>query len=237
MKKTFLLLTLILSIVSSRSQNLPDLKTGVSFSYGYDQINKEVNLTWDFFNVGGAATNSFVIAYIATQDMNIGPEDYLIGTKGYASAVANAFATVTFTYGFAPGDLPSGLYNFVVYIDYGNAVAESNESNNIVSFGTFNFVGATAVNQHSGVLTDIRLFPNPATNFVNLQLNRSGNMGSLKYTLTDTEGREAQTGLISESFDASEDIAIPLDNLNKGFYFFRLEADGKTLVRKKLVVN
>ncbi len=237
MKKNLLTVLASFAFFYSESQNLPDFKTGISFSYGYNQSNQELNLTWDFFNVGGATSNSFTIAYIASIDMNIGPEDYLIGSKAYGSAVANAFATVTFTYGFAPGDLPSGLYNFIVYLDYGNKIAESNENNNIISFGTFNFVDTpTGIKPDFAPTTDIAFFPNPATNFIQLQANQNYAGNELKYSLLDISGKEVLQGNFSE-INATENKTLSLENLQKGIYFFRVESEGKILQEKKLIVN
>ena len=237
MKKNLLTVLASFAFFYSESQTLPDVKTGVSFSYGYNQNNKEINLTWDFFNVGGATSNSFSIAYIASLDMNIGPEDYLIGSKAYGSAVANAFATVTFTYGFDAGDLPSGLYNFIVYLDYGNKIAESNENNNIISFGTFNFVGvATDTKSNSETNFDFSVYPNPATNSVRLQLGETKVNDNLKYILLDINSKEVLQGNFPE-INATENKTLSLENLQKGMYFLRLESEGKILHEKKLIVN
>ncbi len=236
MRTRLLALAFLFFYLNSTAQ-LPDFKTGISFSYGYSQQDKELNLTWDFFNVGGAATSSFTIAYIATLDMNIGPEDYLIGSKSYGSAVANAFATVTFTYGFAPDDLPSGLYNFVVYLDYGNKIAESNENNNIISFGTFNFVSTpTGTSKFPKEDSNLFVYPNPASDLLTLDFNNLIGMENLNYKLYNFSGQE----LLSENLEQEATVTekkISVTDLPTGIYFLNLRTSGEIISTKKIVIK
>ena len=229
-------LLVILFFLTSYKAQLPDFKTGITFSYGYDQANKELNLTWDFFNVGGATSNSFTIAYIASLDMNIGPEDYLIDSKSYASAVTNAFATLTFTYGFAPDDLPSGLYNLVVYLDYGNKIQESNENNNIISFGKFNFVNTTTGIGNVATKADFGVFPNPAYDEVTLDLKNNLAIKDLNYKLYSIAGQEVLVDQMKQDMITNEK-KISVKGLPSGIYFLHLKTSNTTLIIRKLIVR
>ena len=206
----------------------PDFKCGVSFNYGYNKPAKIVNLTYDFFNVGGGTTTSFTIAYIASTDMIVDGSDYLIDYKVYGSAVANAFATVSFSYAFSPGDLPTGLYNFIVYLDYGNQVAESNENNNIVSFGTFDFEGLSTDLRPSteNQFESITCFQDPASKLTMF----TGNTQIKKLTVFSAQG-----SLIKCVLPESHSGELATDDLSPGIYFLTFEFEsGHTVTRKIL---
>lgn len=233
MKKLLLSFLCAISVYQLKSQS-PDLKTGVSFSYGYDQTNEILNLTWDFFNVGGGTANTFTIAYIASTDMTVDASDYLIDYKTYAGAVTNAFATITFTYDFSPGDLPAANYNLIVYIDYGNNVTESNETNNIVKFGTFNY---TSVGIKENPLFSIKTnaYPNPAKEMITVSFE-SKKEGDFDMKLFDVTGKQVRRQEF-ENKNFYYESTLDLKGLTPGIYLLQVYSAGTTVSSKKIIVE
>jgi hypothetical protein len=236
MKKIFTVLSFLLLVFNTNAQ-APDLKTGVSFSYGWTPGPNEINLSWDFFNVGGGTANTFTIAYIASLDMNIDAGDYLIEGVAYGGAVANAFATINYSTALAPDALPTGNYNFIVFIDYGNDVAESNETNNIVKFGSFNFTNQTAgIHKNNGSFVDLTVYPNPAEEKLNLSLNLQSAVNNCNYVLCDLLGKEVLTGEINtEALTGKKEI--DLTEIPSGVYFLNLRTGESVIESKKIMVR
>ena len=228
MKSIAFTLLLLLVFCFAQAQS-PDFKCGVSFNYGYNKPNKTINLTYDFFNVGGGTNTSFTIAYIASTDMNIDASDYLVDYKAYGSAVANAFATVSFSYAFSDGDLPPGLYNFIMYLDYGNNVTESNETNNIVSFGTFQFEGTpTGIEASSSSLNNTSIYPNPMNN--RLQLKSEKLISEIR--LTNAKGK-----IIRVETPGARAYEMETNELNPGIYFMQILFGDGALETRKVIKN
>jgi len=234
MKKHLLIFALFIYITNLKAQ-LPDFKTGISFSYGFNPNNETINLTYDFFNVGGGTNTTFTIMYLASTDMIIDNNDYVISGNTVPGAVSNAFATLTFTYDFTPGDLPPGIYNLVVYLDYGNNVTESNENNNIVSFGTFNYT-SVGINENYNSLTKFSAYPIPAKNELNIALKSHANYELEEYKIFDVGGKLLSAQNFEKSFSGSV-IKINLNDLPAGIYYLQLLSNKAIIGSKKIVIE
>ncbi|MDX2174311.1 MAG: T9SS type A sorting domain-containing protein [Bacteroidota bacterium] len=237
MKKNLLLTTFVFLFSKFLNAQAPDFKTGISFSYGYNTPTKTLNLTWDFFNVGGGTSTTFTIAYIASTDLTIDGSDFLIDQFAYAGAVSNAFATKTFTYAFGPGDLPNGVYNLIVYLDFGNDVAESNENNNIVSFGTFNFVGTTGLIENATPTLSFNVFPNPSSDGeLNVTINSDKKADNPNIKIYNLEGKEVYSKQLAE-MNMVEHNKLYLNDLPKGLYFVQLLSGNSVLSSQKVLIE
>lgn len=235
MKKLFTLLSLF-ALTTIRAQS-PDLKTGISFNYGWNPGPNEIFLTWDFFNVGGATANTFTIAYIASLDMNIDASDYLIEGVAYAGAVANAFATINYSVALDPDALPTGNYNFIVFIDYGNDVTESNETNNIVKFGSFNFTNqATTIQKHQTEHSQMTVFPNPAEGIIHITVEQQKPFKDPTYMLYDILGNTLLNGSLTKEASKNNTI-IDLKDIPAGVYFLTVKDGEKIIGSRKIMVR
>lgn len=235
MKKLFILLS-ILTFAKVAKAQAPDLKTGVSFSYNWAQQTNDLSLTWDFFNVGGGTSTTFTIAYIASTDLIIDNGDYMLDYVVGSGAVANAFATVNFTAQLAPDALPTALYNLIVYIDYGNTITESNENNNIVKFGSFNFINQeVGVKENNSALLGISVYPNPTSEKFELTLDLYKKTDNINYSLTDLSGTEVLNNTIdADALSIKKEVILPA--LAPGLYFLSIRSGKSNLATKKIII-
>lgn len=232
MKK--LLTLLLLVVLKNLNAQSPDLKTGISFNYGWTPGPNEINLTWDFFNVGGATANTFTIAYIASLDMNIDASDYLIEGVAYGGAVANAFATINYSVALDPDALPTGNYNFIVFIDYGNNVTESNETNNIVKFGSFNFTNVSVgIKNNPFSVSNLMVYPNPAKEILYISFNEDVSMPNGNYAFYDISGKQVLKGNIYKKMMENK-IGINIDQITPGIYFLQIK-NGETILETRKI--
>lgn len=236
MKKLFILI-FALTLCTAVKAQAPDLKTGVSFSYNWAQQTNDLSLTWDFFNVGGSTNTTFTIAYIASTDLTIDAGDYMLDYVVASGAVANAFATVNFTAQLAPDALPTAVYNLIVFIDYGNNVSESNENNNIVKFGTFNFTNqGVGIKENTSNLLDVSVYPNPAVEKLEITLNLKERIKELNYSLKDISGHEViHNACETDDLLIKKEVVLP--SLAKGIYFLNIKSGSTTIATKKIIIN
>lgn len=82
------------------------------------------------------------------------------------------------------------------------------------------------------VIQDILLFPNPATDNVNLQI-RVDDLSMIEVNVYDVQGQRVMTEVVSGMInDEIVTFAIPLHDLREGVYFIRTEINGKMVIRK-----
>ena len=83
-------------------------------------------------------------------------------------------------------------------------------------------------------LTVSQLYPNPASDYVQIDVKSTGNLQDLKLVIFNIIGQEVKT----VSLDPNEKSQrINLKDLNPGMYPYQLVLDGRSLVTKKLIIN
>lgn len=83
-------------------------------------------------------------------------------------------------------------------------------------------------------LTVSQLYPNPASDYVQIDVKSTGNIQDLKLVIFNIIGQEVKT----VSLDPNEKSQrINLKDLNPGMYPYQLVLDGRSLVTKKLIIN
>jgi hypothetical protein len=97
--------------------------------------------------------------------------------------------------------------------------------------GKSNFLGYATVS-NKAALAVINLFPNPAQNNITLSLKNFATP-IVNYELYDAQGVLIQTESINLT-DGNQDYKIDLSNLNKGFYFVKVNS-GDELFKKTFV--
>lgn len=117
----------------------------------------------------------------------------------------------------------AGEYNVILMFtsisDYGNNLYVDD-----VFVGETPFTGIS-----EPFVSSINLFPNPATDIINLSVSKST---SLQILVQDALGKTLRT----ISADNSSEISIPTGNLSAGIYFLKI-ADGANSCTKKFVKN
>jgi hypothetical protein len=86
--------------------------------------------------------------------------------------------------------------------------------------------------QEQKVATDAQVFPNPARNQINIQLNGISN--NVKVELTDLLGRVIETIYTGKSEGLNTLHQLP--NLSAGLYLVNISIDGKYLPVQKLII-
>lgn len=79
---------------------------------------------------------------------------------------------------------------------------------------------------------DMRVFPNPASNLINIQIDLSKEAGGL-IQLTDISGRTVRTYHVDNS--AHHFITVPTTDLSKGMYFVNFVAQGMNVCKRVIV--
>ena len=81
---------------------------------------------------------------------------------------------------------------------------------------------------------DFQLFPNPASNEINILLDIKERT-DLSYTITDVTGKEVMQGIIGNV--GSEFYSIKTENLQSGLYFVNCKINSSQIVTKKIVIT
>ena len=78
--------------------------------------------------------------------------------------------------------------------------------------------------------SDIVLFPNPANDFVELQLSNLNNSKNIVIDIYNISGEE-----VKKQICKSENVRINLDGLNDGIYLIKLITEDKVTVKKLII--
>ena len=142
-----------------------------------------------------------------------------------------------FTNQLTPNALPTALYNLIVYIDYGNNVAESNEGNNIVQFGTFNFVNqGVGIAKNTFAAINMDVYPNLATEKLFVKVNSQQQIKDANYAIYNLTGKKVLSDKMDMNGFSSEN-EISLSGLPSGIYFLSLRSGDAVLETKKIMVK
>jgi len=79
-----------------------------------------------------------------------------------------------------------------------------------------------------------QLYPNPASDFVQIDVKSNGNIQDLKLVIFNIIGQEVKTVTLDVNEKSQR---INLKDLNPGMYPYQLVLDGRSLVTKKLIIN
>lgn len=137
------------------------------------------------------------------------------------------------------GDTNNDSLSFCYYfrnpVSYSNRVVDTNATNDTTCYSYVMLGDPT-----TGIVTTqahklLKLFPNPASGLVNIQLNTEG-YRQLQLRVTDVFGREIlfHDYATKNSFGKS-DIQFDATGFSPGVYFVRLRADDKTFMSKLVV--
>lgn len=91
--------------------------------------------------------------------------------------------------------------------------------------------GSIATQPNQELVSEVNLYPNPASESVNIALYKVGENAVV--ILTDAQGRQ----LSSRRFSGSGTMSFDLQSIPNGMYFLRVINDGKQLVKKLLVAK
>lgn len=80
---------------------------------------------------------------------------------------------------------------------------------------------------------NVSLYPNPASNFVTIDIFDKNNTGNLKLEITNSIGQVVTSQVIA---NANQKVVMDVNNFSKGLYFVRISSD-KVFMTKKLIIQ
>ena len=180
------------------------------------------------------------------------------------SRINNNYATTTATVGLYVDtvSLPNGCYTFTMddegcdgiswwaYTSYpvnpGTGILKFNSAFTPSTIKNFNgdfgcqiqerfTIGyLLPVTEISKTSLDFQLFPNPASNEINILLDVN-ERSALVYNITDVTGKEVLHGIIENV--GSELYTIPVQNLQSGLYLVNCKVNSSQIITKKIVIT
>ena len=86
----------------------------------------------------------------------------------------------------------------------------------------------------TAMATKMRAYPNPASDNVTIEYAYTGNSDNVKLVVKNMLG----TTLLTKKLDANGNkVKVDVSEYNAGIYFYSIEADGRPLITKKLLVK
>jgi hypothetical protein len=242
MKKILLVLTLIYaSTLVLFAQNL-------SLSYDGTTYNNGDTITYSSTDVTSLIVSHMWITNNATSNMKVrakkvildtvpGSENYFCWTSCYLPQVyigdtLTIKAGETNKFNFSGDYEPYGNAgkSRIMYVFYNNA--DPNDS--VAYIAEFN--AGSGVGYYTLERVDVKLnvFPNPASNFINIDFNIPGNFSQAKFEIRNVLGSVvSQTNITARNGQMSIDVS----NLQRGVYFYTLMVDEQAILSKKLVIK
>jgi hypothetical protein len=148
------------------------------------------------------------------------------GYDGQEGSVPNVIsdgqtATYTFNYTIPDEFFSNHLHVVVLVIDDNNGqVLNANKAD-------LGVLAVSDVNSSSG----FSLYPNPATDFVNLKIEQSGDYSIKIYDLT---GKAVYTQK-AQSLNSNATVKVPVSNINSGVYVISIEGKNQSFTKKLIV--
>lgn len=85
----------------------------------------------------------------------------------------------------------------------------------------------------SEVITDVDIYPNPATEYINLEYNLTEDDSDLDITIVNATGQNIYSNMLSNhnAEKGENSLNIPISNLNDGHYYIQLSNNGKSITK------
>ena len=112
---------------------------------------------------------------------------------------------------------------------YAKHEADCNDPQNLIGNHGTNNNGMNFMRSANNKMT---VFPNPATEFIEIQLPEMEEMGAMSHSILSASGAVLKT-IAGQPYQQH----ISLEDLPKGLYFITLEVDGKIMEAKKFIKN
>ena len=135
-----------------------------------------------------------------------------------------------------PNSVPPGDYALVVEADYGNAIEESNETNNDLTAGILTVIGAvTTESDAAGAALSLAAWPNPSDGALSLSYELA-TPSTVRLTVYDTLGRQVAVVVDRRRGTGAHAVAVDAVAWAPGTYVVRLTA-GDTVATRTVTVT
>jgi hypothetical protein len=238
MKKTFLFSFLFIAAICAHAQRNVDLSITVSSPDSTTVITGTETFSTDAILTNNGpdtirTTDTLIMQFFL--DGNPTPENLESNGTVAGNAVAGVLSIdfapgtsqpLSFPAGFSsfPG---AGIHNLCIVANAMNRSADSLHETtpaNNVSCTDFTFADPTGIPTLSGNNDKVTIYPNPATDFVNISLKLTS-AKNIIVMLTDMYGRQVYRK-DEGSLDKNASVSIDTNSLPAGTYFYNIMADG-----------
>ncbi len=120
----------------------------------------------------------------------------------------------------------SVYYNLKMHTTLPNGFMDRNLANDEASI---TFLVDLSVGIDENPVSEIRLFPNPASGFLNIEMPANDGFG---WVITSITGQ-----MLLNGFSVLENTKVDVSNLPKGFYFIEISKNGRKISVEKLLIS
>ena len=221
--------------VSCVSAPLADLLlTQIGASPSTVAAGNNVSLTAIVANQGGGPASASAVGFYLSADQALSANDVLLGTSAGGGLGLNLTASRPLTAQVPAGTVP-GSYYVLFVADPLNAVAETNEANNLAAL-RLTVTQATATRDQTAGYT-VAVAPNPVAGGQPLlvRLDGSGPTGPATVELYNSLGQRVQSQPLLLSAARANRAEISTQGLASGVYTLRLTGTGLRVTRRVLI--
>lgn len=93
----------------------------------------------------------------------------------------------------------------------------------------------SGVDETAGILSSLSVFPNPASDMLNITLETE-NSGQIAITMSDVTGRLTQVSAIADAVQGVNNIVLDVSSLSPGIYYMTLTFDGEKVTCRQISV-
>ena len=192
----------------------------------------------DTINAGAAnGCDSITVHTITTKTvspaLNLGPDVVLCATSGVTIFASSAYDSYAWSNGGTTNTLTvSGAISGVGSTDYILNVTQASSGCSATDTVNITFLSCVGLEEND-VDLNVNLYPNPATEFVTIDIYNKFNIGNMKFEIVNSIGQ-----IVSEKTipNKKEKVIIDVTNFTKGLYFVRISSD-KMYMTKKLLIQ
>lgn len=238
--KYYFLTTLCLLVggtISSQNLWLDPWLTNFSHNFATNKIVLSTLRLKNLSNTNNAG--SFQIQYWASTDNILDTNDFLINYSAFPGVPANTVYTFTVTLDLnnTIDAIPSGTYKLITYVDALEEVAESNENDNLYSWGSFSYASTAGVKELKNSISFFsEIFPNPTADVTSLKFSLSESE-NVTLKIYDSNGKQVMQDINQKCFDGNQTIDFKVNSLENGIYFYTLITDSKKTTGKFIVLK
>ena len=185
-------------------------------------------------NQGAGLASSSAVGYYLSTNRVLDAGDRLLGTSPGAALGINLDAARLLAV-TVPGNVAAGAYYVLFVADPANAVAETNESNNLASLPVTVTQPLASREQTAGYA--VAVAPNPVANGAQLrvQLSGPGPTCTAELSLYNALGQRVRTQPLPLGAGRANEALVDTQNLATGVYTLRLAGPGLSVTRRVII--
>lgn len=221
--------------VSCTAAPQPDLLlTQIGASPSTVAIGGNLSVSAIVANQGAGAASSSAVGYYLSTNQLLDASDRLLGTSpgGVLGVNLDAARQLVAT---MPTNVTPGVYYMLFVADPQNAVAETNESNNLAALAVTVTQGLANREQTAGYVVVVA--PNPVANgnTLRLQLSGAGTTCTASVDLYNGLGQRMRTQSLQLGAGRANQAEVMTQNLAAGVYVLRLTGAGLSVTRRVVI--